>query len=134
MKKFIFISMLLLVLTILCNNFKVNAKELYISQEDVTKSMAIQNGEIRASHILVKTKEDAEKIRQEIIAGKDFATAAKEVSLCPSGKNGGDLGYFGKGAMVPEFEKAAFSLPVGKVSEPVKTQFGWHLIMVTEKK
>ncbi len=60
--------------------------------------------------MLVKTKEEVEKLREEILAGKDFAEAAKEVSLCPSGRNGGDLGFFGKGQMVPEFETAAFSL------------------------
>ncbi|OGI00737.1 MAG: peptidylprolyl isomerase [Candidatus Melainabacteria bacterium GWF2_37_15] len=90
--------------------------------------------EVRASHLLVKTKEEVEKLRTDIINGKDFAEVAKEVSLCPSGQQGGDLGYFGKGQMVPEFEKAAFSLPVGEVSEPIKTQFGWHLLIVTGQK
>jgi parvulin-like peptidyl-prolyl isomerase len=87
--------------------------------------------QVRASHILVKTEEEAKKLREEILAGKDFAEAAKEVSLCPSGAKGGDLGYFGRGQMVPEFETAAFSLPVGQVSELIKTQFGWHLLIVT---
>jgi len=64
----------------------------------------------------------------------NLAEAAAEVSLCPSGAQGGDLGYFEKGQMAPEFEKAAFSLPLGEISEPVKTQFGWHLIVVTDKK
>ena len=89
--------------------------------------------QVKASHILVETKEEAEKIRQGIIDGKDFAEAAK-ASKCPSGANGGDLGYFGKGQMVPKFEKAAFELSVNEVSQPIQTQFGWHLIIVTDKK
>lgn len=89
---------------------------------------------VKASHLLVETKEEAEKLREEILAGKEFAEVAKEVSKCPSGRMGGDLGYFGRGQMVPEFDSAAFTLPVGEVSEPVQTQFGWHLLVVTDKK
>ena len=89
--------------------------------------------EVRASHILVKTEEEAKKLRDEIINGKPFAEVAGEVSLCPSGQNGGDLGYFGRGMMVKPFEDAAFSLEVGELSQPVETQFGWHLIEVTGK-
>ena len=92
------------------------------------------SNEVRASHILVKTEEEAKKLLEEIKAGKSFAEAAKEVSLCPSGQNGGDLGYFGKGMMVKPFEDAAFSMEkIGDVSEPVQTQFGWHLIQLTGK-
>lgn len=90
--------------------------------------------EVKASHILVNTKEEAEKIKEEIMAGKAFDAAAAEYSSCPSGSRGGDLGFFGKGRMVKEFEDAAFSLETGKVSDPVQTQFGWHLILVTDKK
>lgn len=90
--------------------------------------------EIKASHILVKTKEEALKIKEEILAGKKFKDAAAEYSLCPSGANGGDLGYFGRNVMVVEFDHAAFELPVGKISDPVNTNFGWHLILVTDKK
>lgn len=89
---------------------------------------------VRASHILVDTKQEAESLKSRIDKGESFETLAKEYSKCPSGQKGGDLGFFEKGQMVPEFEKAAFSLPVGKVSEPVQTQFGWHLIKVTDKK
>ena len=89
--------------------------------------------EIRASHILVKTEEEANKLYEEIKAGKDFAEAAEEVSLCPSGRAGGDLGYFGKGMMVKPFEDAAFALNKGELSKPVETQFGWHLILLTDK-
>ena len=88
--------------------------------------------EIRASHILVKTKEEADNLLNEIKSGKDFAQIAQEVSLCPSGRDGGDLGFFGRGMMVKPFEDAAFNLKeMGDVSEPVETQFGWHLIKLT---
>lgn len=90
--------------------------------------------EVRASHILVKTQEEALKIKEEIAAGKPFEEAAKEYSSCPSGRNGGDLGFFGHGVMVPEFDKAAFEATVAEVTEPVQTNFGWHLILVTDKK
>lgn len=90
--------------------------------------------EVRASHILVKTQEEALEIKEEIAAGKPFEEAAKEYSLCPSGKNGGDLGYFGRNVMVLEFDHAAFEAPVGKVTNPINTNFGWHLILVTDKR
>lgn len=93
--------------------------------------MSIQ---VKASHLLVETEAEAIELREAIIAGKPFAEAAEEVSMCPSKANGGDLGYFGKGQMVKEFENAAFSLNIGEVSDPVQTQFGWHLIIVTDKK
>ncbi|MEI8377954.1 MAG: peptidylprolyl isomerase [bacterium] len=90
--------------------------------------------EVRASHLLVDTEEEALKLREEILEGKDFADVAAEVSKCPSGSKGGDLGFFSKGMMVPEFDEASFSLEVGELSEPVQTQFGWHLLIVTDKK
>jgi peptidyl-prolyl cis-trans isomerase C len=90
--------------------------------------------EVRASHLLVETQEEAAKCRADILSGQDFGTIAKSVSKCPSASNGGDLGYFTKGRMVPQFERAAFELSVGDVSEPVQTQFGWHLIQVTDKR
>ena len=89
--------------------------------------------EIRASHILVKSEIEAKNLYEEIKNGKSFADAAAEYSMCPSGANGGDLGFFGKGMMVKPFEDAAFSLEPNVVSEPVQTQFGWHLILVTDK-
>ena len=89
--------------------------------------------QVRASHILVKTEEEAKIIAANIKNEEDFANAAAQHSHCPSGANGGDLGFFPRGMMVKPFEDAAFSLEIGKVSEPVKTQFGWHLILVTEK-
>lgn len=88
----------------------------------------------RASHILVKTEEQAKHIMKRLTDGEEFAAVAKRFSSCPSGKSGGDLGWFGKGMMVPEFEKIAFEEEVGKVVGPVKTQFGYHVIKVTGKK
>ena len=89
--------------------------------------------EVRASHILVKTEDEAKKLYDEIKAGKSFAEAAEEVSLCPSGQNGGDVGFFSKGMMVKPFEDACFLMEVGEISQPVQTQFGWHLIQLTDK-
>lgn len=89
---------------------------------------------VRASHILVEDESKANELKKEIEDGAEFAEVAKKNSKCPSGESGGDLGFFGKGMMVKEFEDAAFSLEVGQVSEPVKTQFGYHLIIVTDKK
>ena len=89
--------------------------------------------EVKASHILVETEEEAVKLREEILAGEAFEDVAAEHSLCPSGANGGDLGFFGRGQMVSEFETAAFDAKVGELTEPVKTNFGWHLILVTDK-
>lgn len=111
-------------------NLNVNAKSNLCKEETMNKEVT----QVRASHLLVQTKEEAVKLREEILAGKDFAEVAREYSLCPSGQKGGDLGFFGRGKMVPEFEQAAFSLPVGQVSEPIQTQFGWHLLIVTDKK
>ena len=87
---------------------------------------------VRASHILVETLEEAQNLKAEIDNGADFGELAAQYSKCPSGRNGGDLRYFGKGMMVKPFEDAAFSLAKGEVSEPVETQFGWHLIYVTD--
>ena len=88
----------------------------------------------RASHILVKTEGEAQKILKRLADGEEFDKVARRFSSCPSGKQGGDLGWFGKGMMVPEFETIAFSEEVGKVVGPVKTQFGYHVIKVTGKK
>ncbi len=89
---------------------------------------------VRASHILVDTKADADAIKEAIDNGEGFYTMAKRYSKCPSGAQGGDLGYFERGQMVKEFEDAAFSLPVGKISKPIHSQFGWHLIKVLDRK
>lgn len=90
--------------------------------------------QVRASHILVDSEEEVLALREEILAGKDFADVAAAVSKCPSGSKGGDLGFFSRGMMVPEFDEVSFSLETGELSEPVQTQFGWHLLIVTDKK
>ncbi len=89
---------------------------------------------VKASHILVPTEAKANALKNMLNEGEDFAYLARQYSLCPSKNIGGDLGYFKRGQMVKEFENAAFSLPVGEVSEPVQTQFGWHLIKVIDKR
>ncbi len=90
--------------------------------------------EIRASHILVETEQEAKDLYEKLNSGNiSFEEAAMENSLCPSGQAGGDLGFFGKGLMVKPFEDAAFALEKGELSKPIQTQFGWHLIKVTEK-
>lgn len=86
-----------------------------------------------ASHILVPTLEEATSIADEIKAGLDFAEAASKYSSCPSKSDGGNLGEFTRGRMVPEFEEATFKLEEGQMSEPVQTQFGYHLIKLTSK-
>ena len=96
--------------------------------------------QVRAAHILRSSEkqgneealEKIEEIKAEIDGGSDFSELATAHSDCPSSSRGGDLGTFGRGAMVPAFEEAAFSLEVGKVSEPVETEFGYHLIHRTE--
>jgi len=86
-----------------------------------------------ARHILVKTQEEGERIKQEIADGGDFAALARKYSSCPSSRSGGDLGAFGPGQMVKEFDHVCFTAPVGVVQGPVKTQFGYHLIEVTKR-
>ncbi|MCL4151661.1 UNVERIFIED_CONTAM: hypothetical protein GTU68_066296 [Idotea baltica] len=86
-----------------------------------------------ARHILVSSEEACLKLKQEIENGADFGAVAKEHSSCPSSRNGGDLGTFGPGQMVPEFDKVVFSADVGTVQGPVKTQFGYHLLEVTAR-
>lgn len=89
---------------------------------------------VKASHILVDSKTEADLIKSKIDNGESFEALAKKYSKCPSGQDGGNLGYFERGQMVKSFENAAFNLPVGRVSEPVKTQFGWHVIKVYDKR
>jgi len=90
--------------------------------------------QVHASHILVKNEEEAKEIIARIETGENFGAIARQCSLCPSGKAGGDLGWFGKGSMVPDFEKACFSAEEGAIAGPVRTQFGWHVIQVLEIK
>lgn len=91
--------------------------------------------EISARHILLKTEDEAKAVIAELDGGKDFAELAKEKSTGPSAGQGGDLGYFSKGQMVPEFEAAAFALKKGEYAkEPVETQFGWHVIKLEDRR
>ena len=92
--------------------------------------------EVHARHILVKTKEEADAIIKRLDSGSDFQKLANEHTADPSGKTtGGDLGYFGPGSMVPEFDKAVFALEVGTYTkQPVQSQFGWHVIKVEDKR
>ncbi|HIU92360.1 MAG TPA: peptidylprolyl isomerase [Candidatus Limenecus avicola] len=88
---------------------------------------------VRARHILVDSEDEAWALKSRITEGESFEELAKMYSKCPSKEKGGDLGYFVRGQMVPEFENAAFATPIGGVSDPVKTRFGWHLIKVVRK-
>lgn len=87
----------------------------------------------QARHILVDTEKACEDLKTEIEGGADFAALAKQHSKCPSGQRGGDLGEFGRGQMVPEFDAVVFTGEIGKPLGPVKTQFGYHLIEVTRR-
>lgn len=87
----------------------------------------------QARHILVPTQDTANDLKTQIEGGTDFADVAKEHSTCPSGKSGGDLGSFGKGQMVPEFDAVIFSDELNVVHGPVQTQFGYHLIEITSR-
>ena len=90
--------------------------------------------EYSAAHILVDTRVEAEAVIARLEGGADFAETAREISTGPSGPNGGDLGWFGIGMMVSEFEVAVIALEVGQISEPVQTQFGWHVIILNGKR
>ena len=87
----------------------------------------------RARHILVSSAEDCENLKSQIASGADFGEMAKQHSTCPSGRQGGDLGSFGPGQMVREFDDVVFKKSVGEVHGPVKTQFGYHLIEIVER-
>lgn len=101
--------------------------------EDATKQVSGEK-EVHARHILVPTEEEAKAIKAELDKGADFAKLAKEKSKDPGAADGGDLGFFTKEQMVPEFSAVAFALEPGKISDPVKSQFGWHIIKVEEKR
>ena len=91
--------------------------------------------EVRASHVLVKTRKEAVQVKKDILSGNiTFEEAAEKYSLCPSGQRGGDLGFFNRRQMVQQFADTAFDLRVGEISDPVGTQFGWHIIKTTAKR
>lgn len=87
---------------------------------------------VRARHILVDHEHEALDVKRKLDEGATFEEAAKDFSKCPSGQQGGDLGFFGRGVMVPEFEKACFALEKDEISGPVRTQFGYHIIQRVE--
>jgi peptidyl-prolyl cis-trans isomerase C len=110
-------------------------KEAIDKAYDAYVSDTASRKEVKASHILVADEQTAVSAIQKLEEGADFAELAREISTGPSGPNGGDLGYFGLGAMVPVFEQAAFALDVGSfTSAPVQSQFGWHVIKLLDKR
>ncbi|MDW5299349.1 MAG: peptidylprolyl isomerase [Sedimentibacter sp.] len=112
--------------------------EIVVTDEELkdfyekNKTLYKRDEMVKASHILVDSEDKANEILEDITDGLSFEEAAEKYSSCPSKQNGGDLGQFGKGQMVKQFEDAAFSMEVGEISEPVKTQFGYHIIKLTE--
>jgi peptidyl-prolyl cis-trans isomerase C len=108
------------------------SEEVLKSAYEARYDAAIPSQEYNASHILVATREEAVQLIGQLQQGADFATLAKENSTGPSGPGGGELGWFGKGDMVPTFEEAVLSLAIGEVSAPVETQFGWHVIKLND--
>jgi len=119
---------------------KILEPKIEITDEEINsyfeenKDRFAQEEEVQASHILVDDEETANKVKKLLDDGGDFAALAKEYSKDGSAQSGGDLGYFTKGEMVQEFEYAAFSMEIGQVSEPVKSEYGYHIIKVTDKK
>jgi peptidyl-prolyl cis-trans isomerase C len=107
-----------------------NMKKVY---EDAAKQITGE-AEVHARHILVETEAEAKAVEDELKKGADFAELAKKKSKDPGAADGGDLGFFTKDQMVPEFSAVAFALEPGKISDPVKSQFGWHVIKVEEKR
>jgi peptidyl-prolyl cis-trans isomerase C len=101
--------------------------------DDAVKQMGAEK-EVRARHILLETEDEAKAALAEVNKGGDFAELAKQKSKDPGASEGGDLGFFTKDQMVPEFSEVAFKLEPGKVSDPVKSQFGWHIIKVEERR
>ncbi len=106
-----------------------DAEEYY----NENKNLFNEGEQVSARHILVDSLDNANEVLAAINIGMDFGEAARKFSSCPSKEQGGSLGYFERGMMVPEFEEAAFTLEKGKLSSPVKTQFGYHIIMVDDK-
>lgn len=113
---------------------KAAMEDMKVTDEELKKYYNEYKPKVKASHILVDDEKTAKDIKAKLEKGEDFAKLAKEYSKdTGSAQNGGDLGWFGPGKMVEEFEKAAYALKVGEISDPVKTQFGYHIIKVTDK-
>jgi len=111
----------------------VTDEALHQTYDEAVKSMAGQE-EVRARHILLESEDEAKALLDQLKNGADFATLAKEKSKDPGAAEGGDLGYFTKDQMVPEFADVAFKMYPGQLSNPVKTQFGWHVIKVEDRR
>jgi peptidyl-prolyl cis-trans isomerase C len=111
----------------------ISDEALHQTYDDAVKSTGGQE-EVRARHILVENEDEAKAIIEQLKGGGDFAALAKEKSKDPGAAEGGDLGYFTKDQMVPEFAEVAFKMYPGQLSNPVKTQFGWHIIKVEDKR
>jgi foldase protein PrsA len=113
---------------------KAAMKDVKVTEKEMKKYYDEYKPKIKASHILVDDEKTANEIKAKLDKGEDFAKLAKEYSKDPgSAKNGGDLGWFGSGEMVKEFEDAAYALKVGEISKPVKSEYGYHIIKVTDK-
>jgi peptidyl-prolyl cis-trans isomerase C len=111
----------------------VNDQTMHKVYDDAARQMSDEI-EVRARHILVENEDEAKAIAAELKKGADFAELAKQKSKDPGAAEGGDLGYFTKDQMVPEFSEVAFKLEKGQISDPVHTQFGWHIIKVEDKR
>ncbi|WP_044748804.1 peptidylprolyl isomerase [Bacillus alveayuensis] len=113
---------------------KAAMKDIKVTEEEMKKYYDEYKPKVKASHILVDDEKTANEIKAKLDKGEDFAKLAKEYSKDPgSAENGGDLGWFGSGEMVKEFEDAAYALKVGEISKPVKSEYGYHIIKVTDK-
>lgn len=117
----------------LLNNIPISSEEIAAYYEE-NKDQFTSPERVKASHILVKSEKEASDIIKELEAGLSFEDAAAKYSTCPSKEKGGDLGFFTRGQMVAEFEDVAFTLELNKISQPVQTQFGYHIIKVTDSK
>src|SRR6201986_182302 len=134
-KRFAFTRNRLLMDSLLASEGKAATTDAAMKQvyEDASKQIAGEQ-EVHARHILVETEDEAKAVKAELAKGADFAELAKKKSKDPGASDGGDLGFFTKDQMVPEFSEAAFKLQPGQISDPVKSQFGWHIIKVEEKR